>query len=84
MRSAAGPDLGKINRGNLKRVTGAGEQPRAHHDAGADGVLLGAHNLTVLHHRRFGRRATHVKGDDLVEVHRTREGLRANDAARGP
>ena len=68
MAAAAGADLGEIDRRHLQRVARAGQQPRADHDAGADGILLGARDLAVLDHRGLGRRAAHVEGDDLLEL----------------
>ena len=79
MRAAAGAHLGEVDRRHLERVAGAGQQPRADHDAGADRIFLGARDLAVLDHRGLGGGAAHVEGDDL-----RRAAWRAPAPARRP
>ena len=84
MRAAAGADLGEVDRRHLQRVAGAGQQPRADHDAGADRIFLGARDLAVLDHRGLGGGAAHVEGDDLLELLGAGQRLRADHAAGRP
>ena len=67
-RAAACTHFGQIDGGHFERVACARQQPRARHDAGADGLLLRAHDLTVLDHAGLGRGAAHVEADDLIEA----------------
>jgi hypothetical protein len=81
MRAAAGPDLGEIDRRNFQRISSPRQQARADHNPGADRVFLSAGDLAVFDHRRLRSRASHVECDDLLEVLRARQRLRADHAA---
>jgi Hydantoinase/oxoprolinase N-terminal region len=81
-RAATGADLGEVDRPYLQRVTGAGEEARADHHAGADRILGGTGDLAVLDDRHLRGGAAHVEGDDLRQLLGARQRLRANDAGR--
>ena len=66
--SAAGADLGDVERGHADGVAAALRQPVPPVHASADLVFGGLERLAVLDHRGLRGRAAHVEGDGVGQV----------------
>ena len=66
--AAAGTNFGDVDRRNTDMIAAAFQKPRPGVDAGTDIELADAIEPAFLDHGRLGRRAPHVKRQDVLEA----------------